>query len=154
MKFNRQHLEELTLQKKYQDLRNIIDHIIGWIKAGHSISLDTIEYIEVVLSEHDKNMNNDQIKAYSDQTIEIQELKKTIQDLTAELEEYRSIAEKIGAEKAVSEKAKWEEIADMLFVYAEEVKCGTHNQALWEAACQDIEKYRKLKETTNGTIQN
>ena len=110
MKFNRQHLEELTLQKKYQDLRNIIDHIIGWIKAGHSISLDTIEYIEVVLSEHDKNMNNDQIKAYSDQTIEIQELKKTIQDLTAELEEYRSIAEKIGAEKAVSEKEKLEKI--------------------------------------------
>ena len=54
MKFNRQHLEELTLQKKYQDLRNIIEHIIRWIKAGHSISLDTIEYVEVVLSEHDK----------------------------------------------------------------------------------------------------
>lgn len=57
MKFNREHLEELTLQKNYQDLRNIIDHIIGWIKAGHSISLDTIVYIEVVLSEHDKKIN-------------------------------------------------------------------------------------------------
>ena len=39
----------------------------------------------------------------------------------------------------------WEACADMLFEYADEVKCGTHNQALWEAACQDIEKYKELK---------
>jgi len=50
----------------------------------------------------------------------------------------------------LKEKLKqWEECADMLFVYADEVKYGTHNQALWEAACQDIEKYKKLKEQTN-----
>ena len=84
----------------------------------------------------------------------VKDYAKIIDNLTTELEEYRSIAEKVGAAKAVSDKAKWEEVADMLFVYAEEVKCGTHNHALWEAACQDIEKYRKLKETTNGTIQN
>ena len=85
---------------------------------------------------------------------EIENLKKTIQDLTTELEEFRSIAEKVGAEKAISDKAKWEELADKLIAYAEEVKCETACQALLEAACQDIEKYRKLKETTNGTIQN
>ena len=55
-------------------------------------------------------MTNNQIKAYVDQTIEIQQLKETIQDLTAELEEYRSIAENVGAAKAVSEKEKLEKI--------------------------------------------
>ena len=55
-------------------------------------------------------MTNNEIKAYVDQTIEIQQLKETIQDLTAELEEYRSIAENVGAAKAVSEKEKLEKI--------------------------------------------
>ena len=65
-------------------------------------------------------MNTDQIyKAYCDQLIEIQELNEKLK--------------------------KWEACADMLFVYADEVKCGTHNQALWESACQDIEKYKELK---------
>ena len=44
------------------------------------------------------------------------------------------------------ELAKWKACADRLFAYADEVKCGTHNRALWEAACQDIEEYKKLKE--------
>lgn len=56
---------------------------------------------------------------------------------------------KLELQKTVSQMKRWEACADMLFVYAEEVKCGTHNQALWEAACQDIEKYINLK---NGTI--
>lgn len=54
----------------------------------------------------------------------------------------------IKAEILEEKSAQWEACADMLFVYADEVKCGTHNQALWEAACQDIEKYKELK---NGT---
>lgn len=137
-----------------------------------------------------KQYEEDWKRIFKTKNQEIEDLKNTIQDLTAELEEYRSIAENIGAAKAVSEKEKlekiindtlralpvgninthtpesipervqdwvkeaaeecrlrekWEACADMLFVYADEVKCGTHNQALWEAACQDIEKYKQLK---------
>ena len=43
----------------------------------------------------------------------------------------------------------WEACADMLFAWADELKCGTTSQAIYEAVCQDIEKYRKLKELTN-----
>jgi hypothetical protein len=127
---------------------------------------------------------------------EIENLKKTIQDLTTELEEFRSIAEKVGAGKAVSDKEKlekiindtlralpvgninthtpdtipervqdwvkeaaeecrwrekWEELADRLIVYAEEIsyqKCDIDN---WhEKASKDIEQYEKLKKLTNA----
>lgn len=44
----------------------------------------------------------------------------------------------------------WEACADMLFAWADELKCGTTNQAIYEAVCQDIEKYRKLKESTDA----
>jgi hypothetical protein len=82
-------------------------------------------------------MTTDQIyKAYCNQLDEI------IPNLKKEVAKERSLRE------------QWEELADCLFAYADEVKCGTHNQALWEAACQDIEKYKKLKELTNGTVQN
>ena len=44
---------------------------------------------------------------------------------------------------------QWEACADMLFAWADELKCGTTNQAIYEAVCVDIEKYIQLKETTN-----
>lgn len=94
-------------------------------------------------------MNNDQIKTFVDQTIEIQELKKTIQDLTTELEEYRSIAENIGAEKAISEKDKWEKCADELIIFAKIVRevegNATKNTQYYNSACEAIEQYEKLK---------
>jgi hypothetical protein len=49
---------------------------------------------------------------------------------------------------------KWKACADMLFEYADEVKCGTHIQALWEAACQDIEKYKELKNENRDNQTN
>ena len=39
----------------------------------------------------------------------------------------------------------WQKCADNLFEYADEVKCGTGNEALWRAACRDVEKYKELK---------
>ena len=42
----------------------------------------------------------------------------------------------------------WQKCADRLFVYADEVKCGTGNEALWRAAYRDIEKYKELKNET------
>ena len=91
MKFNREHLEELTLQK----IKEVND------EAGYRKYLEVPEMVEIIASI----------------------IEKQVQD--------------------------WEACADRLFVYADEVKCGTHNQALWEAACQDIEEYKKLKELTN-----
>ena len=92
MKFNRQQLEELTLQK----IKGVND------EAGYRKYLEVPEMVEIIASI----------------------IEKQVQD--------------------------WEACADMLFVYADEVKCGTHNKALWEAACQDIEEYKKLKERTNA----
>lgn len=40
---------------------------------------------------------------------------------------------------------KWEACADRLFVWADEVRCGTTNQALYEAVKEDIIKYNRLK---------
>ena len=88
MKFNRQHLEELTLQKikevndeagyrsylevpemvniiasiieekqhtKYIELRGLLQTIIDRVRTDHNtISLDFVEYAELVLSDHDK----------------------------------------------------------------------------------------------------
>ena len=39
----------------------------------------------------------------------------------------------------------WEACADRLFVWADEVRCGTTNQALYEAVKEDIIKYNRLK---------
>jgi hypothetical protein len=88
MKFNREHLEELTLQKikevndeagyrkylevpemvniiasiieekqhtKYIELRGLLQTIIDRVRTDHNtISLDFVEYAELVLSDHDK----------------------------------------------------------------------------------------------------
>jgi hypothetical protein len=60
----------------------------------------------------------------------------------------------IAVEKVVSEadlREKWEELADRLIVYAEEIsyqKCDIDN---WhEKASKDIEQYEKLKKLTNA----
>ena len=44
----------------------------------------------------------------------------------------------------------WEACADMLFAWADELKCGTTSQAIYEAVCVDIEKYKKLKNETQS----
>ena len=88
MKFNREHLEELTLQKikevndeagyrkylevpemvnivasiieekqhtKYIELRGLLQTIIDRVRTDHNtISLDFVEYAELVLRDHDK----------------------------------------------------------------------------------------------------
>ena len=145
MKFNRQHLEELTLQK----IKEVND------EAGYRSYLEVPEMVNIIATimedrfrvEHDDLVRNIQL-LYK----ELDNAQIKAENLETELEEYRSIAEKVGAEKAISDKAKWEELADKLIAYAEEVKCETACQALLEAACQDIEEYRKLKEKTDGTI--
>lgn len=49
------------------------------------------------------------------------------------------------------ELVKWKTCADMLFVWADEVKCGTHNRALYESVCEDIKKYENLKNENSQT---
>ena len=65
-----------------------------------------------------------------------------------EVPEMVNIVASIMEEKFVD--IKWEACADMLFAWADELKCGTTNRAIYEAVCQDIEKYRKLKELTDA----
>jgi hypothetical protein len=56
------------------------------------------------------------------------------------LEDYAAIID----EQRAKLKA-WEACADRLFVWADEVRCGTTNQALYEAVKEDIIKYNRLK---------
>ena len=39
----------------------------------------------------------------------------------------------------------WEECADRLFIYAEEIRATVNSTALYEAVCEDIETYKRLK---------
>ena len=89
MKFNREHLEELTLQK----IKEVHD------EAGYRSYLEVPEMVNIIAS--------------------------------------------LIEEKFVDN--RWEACADMLYVCAEELKAITHNRALYEAVCQDIEKYKELK---------
>jgi hypothetical protein len=82
----------------------------------------------------------------------IDKQKLEIEGLKAELEEYRSIAEKVGAQKAISEKEQWEKCADDLIDYAHGF---VENVSLWEGynrydkkiklAEDAIEAYNTLK---------
>jgi len=81
------------------------------------------------------------ISAHNKQADLIDKLKK-------ELEEYRNIAERMGAAKAISEKEQWEKCADRLFVYAEETQATITNRALYEVVCEDIAEYKRLKNET------
>ena len=63
-----------------------------------------------------------------------------VQDLAKEAAEECSLRE------------KWEELADNLIVYAEEIKYSVKNEDWHERASKDIEQYKKLKEFTDGTV--
>jgi hypothetical protein len=74
---------------------------------------------------------------------------KKEKSLKEELEEYRSIAEKMGAGKAISEKEQWEKCADKLMIFAEVIKAtegnSTRNPEYYNRACEVIEEYKRLK---------
>jgi hypothetical protein len=129
MKFNREHLEELTLQK----IKEVND------EAGYRKYLEVPEMVNIIASimeEKYMQIINDTLRVLPFGNIFThtpENIPDRVQDLAKALAEECYLRE------------KWEACADMLFVYADEVKCGTHNQALWEAACQDIEKYKQLK---------
>jgi hypothetical protein len=42
----------------------------------------------------------------------------------------------------------WEECADRLSIYAEEIQCTVTDRALWEVACEDVAEYKRLKNET------
>jgi hypothetical protein len=64
-------------------------------------------------------MNNEQIKAFVDQTIKIQNLNERLKE--------------------------WEACADRLFVYAMETLSTATNMALYEVAKEDVLVYNRLK---------
>lgn len=124
MKFNRQLLEEETLQKikevndesgyrKYLEVPEMVNIIASIMEKKMKVFHDSDAELIQQLRDHvdkleEENEYLSDFKAAAEE--ELEELKKTIQDLTTELEEYRSIAENIGAEKAISEKEKLEKI--------------------------------------------
>lgn len=72
-------------------------------------------------------MNPNQLQAFVNQTIEIDDLNE--------------------------KSKKWEACADRLIVYAKEIQATVINQALYEAVCEDIREYNNLKkEFTDGTV--
>jgi hypothetical protein len=96
-------------------------------------------------------MNNLQLEQYIDAHNRQLEL---IDRLKKELEEYRSIAEQMGAAKAISEKEQWEKCADSLVDYAHEFVA---HLSLWgkgyvrydkdiQQAEDAIEEYQRLKQ--------
>jgi hypothetical protein len=157
MKFNRKQLEELTLEK--------IDEVND--EAGYRKYLEVPEMVEIIASIMEEKMKvfhdsdakliqmlRDEVKKLDEEN---EGLEQIIYDTLRELpvgnvstHTPESIPERVGhwVRESAEEcrlREQWEACADMLYVYADEVKCGTHNQALWETACQDIEKYKKLK---------
>lgn len=44
----------------------------------------------------------------------------------------------------------WEACADMLVMYAQEIKTTLTSIHLYEASCEDIKKYKKLKEKNDA----
>jgi hypothetical protein len=171
MKFNREYLEELTLQK----IKEVND------EAGYRKYLEVPEMVEIVASIIEKQVNPHDGSTLNSFFLEEAELK--IKNLKEELEDIEQILGKalkypwfkddpknfptateedgvcVGDHTAWSlamcaadkikeleeELAKWKACADMLFVYADELKCGTHNRALYESVCEDIKKYENLK---------
>jgi hypothetical protein len=71
--------------------------------------------------------------------------KKEIIDLQAELQEYRSIAENMGAAKAVSKKEAWEKIADHFYPYVQAYVNTAKNAQSHQEANQLIAEYKTLK---------
>jgi len=71
--------------------------------------------------------------------------RKEIIDLQAELQEYRSIAENVGAEKAVSEKEAWEKIADHFYPYVHAYVIMTKSLHAQQEANAVIAEYKRLK---------
>ena len=172
MKFNRKLLEELTLQKikevndeagyrSYLEVPEMVNIIASIMEEKYiQIINETVGELPIWTSVAGPYIPETIPKRVKLLVEEFGLKEKIINDTLRELpvgnistHTPESIPERVGhwVRESAEEcrlREQWEACADMLFVYAEEVKCGTHNQALWEAACQDIKKYEELK---NGT---
>jgi chromosome segregation ATPase len=109
---------------------------------------DKLKNLEEIIGRQGKMILNLEDELDELNTIALKD-KETADALKKELEEYRSIAEKMGAAKAVSEKEQWEKCADKLFSFAEIVKAiegnSTRNPEYYNRACGVIEEYNRLK---------
>lgn len=76
--------------------------------------------------------------------------KLEIEGLKTELEEYRSIAEKMGATKAISEKEQWEICADDLVDYAHEF---VSYRSTWEGYDRNNTEIKKAEDAIEAYIK-
>jgi hypothetical protein len=173
MKFNRKLLEEETLQKikevndeagyrKYLEVPEMVNIIASIIEERIQTLYDVRDAQSqqiANLTAHINKIENED-KHFSDFKAaekKLIEFLKIINDTLRELpvgnistHTPESIPERVGhwVRESAEEcrlREQWEACADMLFAWADELKCGTLNQAIYEAVCEDIKKYEELK---------
>jgi hypothetical protein len=126
MKFNREQLEELTLQK----IKEVND------EAGYRSYLEVPEMVNIVAS-----IMEDKFR------VEYDDLVNQIHLLSKELDKAQ-----IKAENLEEENKKWEACADNLIGYAEIIQKTGKSQSTkhYSPIFKDIEKYEKLKNETQS----
>lgn len=114
-KFDRKKLDKLTLQK----IQQVND------EAGYRQYLEVPEMVEIVASIIEDEM-------FEDVAIENKK------------EEWKCLLDAV-TRSYQNQIKQWQECADRLYTYAEEIQCTVRNKALYQVVCEDIELYKKLK---------
>ena len=138
MKFNREHLEELTLQK----IKEVND------EAGHRKYLEVPEMVNIIatiMEEKYMQIINDTLRALPVGSIPRhtpESIPERVQDWVKEAAEECMLRE------------KWEACADKLISFAEIIQAtegnATRNPDYYNSACAAIQQYNQLKNETQS----
>ena len=165
MKFNRQHLEELTLQK----IKEVND------EAGYRKYLEVPEMVNIIASIMEEKMkvfhdsDAELIKSLRDYINTIEEENEQLEQIINEtLRELpvgnisthtpETIPERVGhwVRESAEEcrlREQWEELSDNLIVHAQNLKGSSlmwGHEEWYEDISEDIIQYKKLKDLTDG----
>jgi chromosome segregation ATPase len=105
---------------------------------------DKLKNLEEIIGRQGKMILNLEDELAELNTIDLKD-KETADALKKELEEYRSIAEQMGAAKAVSEKEQWEKCADLMIPYVEEILAIVQDEGLYKMVKLVVDRYNELK---------
>ena len=138
MKYNREHLEELTLQK----IKEVND------EAGYRSYLEVPEMVNIIASIMEEKFKVE----YDDLVNQIHLLSKELDKEQIKAEPLKEENEYLSDFKAAAEEElkDWEACADRLFVYAMETLSTATNMALYEVAKEDVLVYNRLKNETQS----
>ena len=126
MKFNREHLEELTLQK----IKEVND------EAGYRSYLEVPEMVNIIATIMEEKFR-----------VEYDDLVNQIHLLSKELDKAQ-----IKAENLEEKRTQWEACADHLIGYVEIIQKTSRSQSTkhYSPISRDIEQYEKLKSETQS----